>query len=237
MSTRGLALSFGAVAMASACLATNPAVADAARALVTGGDIQDSSLTAADVADGSLMATEFAAGQVPRGPRGEQGHTGPRGPAGLPGVLEPSASFAYNLRLTGGADERVVLAGQGAAWKIASAVHVDASDGGGVLITATGSLDVRSAEPVGLAITAADPQNPSVRLNKLVLNVFEMGPGRRNHYQVSAWVYDLPTGVYDFYVNVRGLAESAEGGSWDNAELTIGDGGASAGWVAGTGLR
>lgn len=83
-------------AMVVACIAVVLAMtgsAFAARALITGADIKDGSITRADLSGGTLKSLKGKHGPAGRdgftGARGPQGDTGPPGPAGPTGPVGP----------------------------------------------------------------------------------------------------------------------------------------------------
>ncbi len=57
----------------------------AAKSLISGSEIKNSSLTSADIKDGSLLAKDFKKGQLPAGPKGDAGVSGPAGSPGKDG--------------------------------------------------------------------------------------------------------------------------------------------------------
>ena len=68
---------------------------------ITGKDVRNGSLEGADVKDGSLGAADLAPGTLTQGPRGEQGPQGERGPAGPPGSDTDFDGAAAGGALTG----------------------------------------------------------------------------------------------------------------------------------------
>lgn len=58
----------------------------AAKALITGKDIKDNSVTTRDVKNRSLLAKDFKKGQLPRGATGPTGPAGPQGASGAAGA-------------------------------------------------------------------------------------------------------------------------------------------------------
>lgn len=81
----------------------------AARLMVTGKQVKDSSLASRDIKNGSLLAKDFKPGQLPgaqsgtrgpqgdRGPQGERGPEGARGPQGERGEAGPAGPFPQSL--------------------------------------------------------------------------------------------------------------------------------------------
>jgi hypothetical protein len=61
-------------------------VRDAAKKLITGKQVKDSSLTTKDIKNASLLSKDFKAGQLPRGLQGPTGLVGPTGPRGVLGA-------------------------------------------------------------------------------------------------------------------------------------------------------
>jgi hypothetical protein len=58
---------------------------DAAKKLITGAQIKNSTITTHDIRNRSLLKVDFKAGQLPAGPKGDPGVQGPKGDQGSKG--------------------------------------------------------------------------------------------------------------------------------------------------------
>jgi hypothetical protein len=60
---------------------------------LTGADVRNNSLTGSDIRNGSLVSRDFKSGELPAGPKGDPGAPGARGAQGDTGTVDTSAFY------------------------------------------------------------------------------------------------------------------------------------------------
>jgi hypothetical protein len=214
------------VALGSSSLAAP--VRDAAKKLISGKQIKDSSLTTKDIKNRSLLKADFKAGQLPagakgdagpKGDKGDKGNDGNQGPAGPTAAAKASKNFAPDVLLGPSSDTNVIdldttFAG-------ASRLHLTFS--GRVMADAIVNVynQTASAQTIDCNLALMNPTNTGQS---------DSGPHEWQTLTAGANTYesmpvkgafDLAPGDYNFRVICSQIGGNANDTAVDDATLTV----------------